>query len=133
MKKVALYLTFKKKHDNNFRDYQMRIINDYCLRKKYSYDLYLDIVDNYSDISHRKELNRLKEKIENKEYDTVIIKSMSNLSRNHLFSIDFINFLKNQNCLIESIDNTEINYQLNEEISKIMKKIINEEREELVR
>lgn len=133
MEKVALYLTFKKKHDNRFRDSQMEYINNYCLNKKYDYDLYLDIVDNNLDVSRRKDLDRLKQKIEEQEYDKVLIKSMSNLSRNHLFCIDFIKFLRNNDCLLETVNNNEVNYKVYDEIDRLMKKINNKEREEIVR
>lgn len=123
MEKVAVYLTFKKKHDNRIKDIQMKNISDYCFNKNYDYDLYLDIVDSNLDLFHRKDFNRLKEQIEDDKYDKVIIKNMSNLSRDNLFCIDFIKFLKNNNCLIECVDDTEVNYKVYDEISRLMNQI----------
>lgn len=106
MEKVAVYLCFKNKKRVAI-DYFLKQISDWCLMKNYDYTLYFDKVQNRLDLN-RKELNNLKEDIENKEYSKVIIKDITQLSRNTIYNINFLQFLEDNNCKIESMDGTDL-------------------------
>ena len=56
----------------------------------------------------RKELNSLKEDIENKEYSKVVIKDITQLSRNTIYNMKFLKFLDDNNCQIESMDGLDL-------------------------
>lgn len=126
MESVAVYLTYKKKQnkDNRFKNIQKNIINEYCINKNYDYDLFVDIVENNVDLFHRNDFNRLKKHIKNKDYNKVIVKNIGNLSRDVAFCLDFINFLKDNSCLIECIDDSEINYKILNKINNIRKNLV---------
>ena len=126
MENVAVYLTYKKKQnkDNRFKNIQKNIINEYCINKNYDYDLFVDIVENNVDLFHRNDFNRLKKHIKNKDYNKVIVKNIEHLSRDVAFCLDFINFLKDNNCLIECIDDSEINYKILNKINNIRKNLV---------
>ena len=52
--------------------------------KNYDYAIYFDKVKSRLDLD-RKELNNLKEDIENKEYSKIVIKDITQLSRNTIY------------------------------------------------
>ena len=66
-------------------------------QRNYDYTFYLDKAKNRSDLN-RKELNELKEDIKNKEYSKVVIKDITQLSKNTFSNIEFIQFLKDNDC-----------------------------------
>ena len=78
-----------------------------CQTSDNDYTLYFDKVQNRLDLN-RKELNNLIEDIENKEYSKVIIKDITQLSRNTIYNINFLQFLEDNNCKIESMDGTDL-------------------------
>lgn len=106
MEKVAVYASFKN-HNRQSIDYFLKQISDWCLMKNYDYTLNFDKVQNRLDLN-RKELNNLIEDIENKEYSKVIIKDITQLSRNTIYNINFLQFLEDNNCKIESMDGTDL-------------------------
>lgn len=106
MEKVAVYASFKNQNRKSI-DFFLKRIADYCLMKNYDYTIYFDIVKNRNDLD-RKELNNLKEDIENKEYSKIIIKDITQLSRNTFYNMEFLKFLEDNDCKIESMDGTDL-------------------------
>lgn len=119
MEKVAGYLCFKNQGKNSI-SIGLKQMVDWCLLKNYDCTIYFDKVKSRLDLN-RKELNRLKEYIQNEKYKKVVIKDMTNVSRNTLFNINFLQFLKENNCEIESMDGVNLN---------LYKKIFNKNKEE---
>ncbi len=103
MEKVAIYASFKKNATNSI-SYFLKQLADWCLMKNYDYTIYFDKVENRVDLKNRKELNSLKEDIENKEYSKIIIKDLTHLSRDTFYNIEFLKFLDDNDCKIESMD-----------------------------
>ena len=75
--------------------------------KNYDYTFYFDKVKSRLDLD-RKELNSLKEDIENKEYSKVVIKDITQLSRNTVYNMEFLKFLDDNDCQIESMDGLDL-------------------------
>lgn len=106
MEKVAVYASFKNQNRKSI-DFFLKRIADYCLMKNYDYTIYFDKVKSRLDLD-RKELNNLKVDIENKEYSKIVIKDISQLSRNTIYNIEFLQFLDDNDCQIESMDGTDL-------------------------
>lgn len=106
MEKVAVYASFKNQNSKSI-EYSLKQLANYCLMKNYDYTFYFDKVKSRLDLD-RKELNSLKEDIENKEYSKVVIKDITQLSRNTFSNIEFIQFLKDNDCQIESMDGLDL-------------------------
>jgi len=106
MEKVAVYASFKNQNRKSI-DFFLKQIADYCLMKNYDYTIYFDKVKSRLDLD-RKELNNLKEDIENKEYSKIVMKDITQLSRNTIYNIEFLKFLDDNNCQIESMDGTDL-------------------------
>ena len=106
MEKVAVYASFKKQGSESI-DYTLKQLADYCLMKNYDYTIYFDKIKSRLDVD-RKELNDLKEDIKNKEYSKVVIKDITQLSKNTFSNIEFIQFLKDNDCQIESMDGLDL-------------------------
>lgn len=106
MEKVAVYASFKNQNRKSI-DFFLKRIADYCLMKNYDYTIYFDKVKSRLDLD-RKELNNLKEDIENKEYSKIVIKDITQLSRNTIYNVEFLYFLDDNNCQIESMDGTDL-------------------------
>lgn len=106
MEKVAVYASFKNQNRKSI-DFFLKRIADYCLMKNYDYTIYFDKVKSRLDLD-RKELNNLKEDIENKEYSKVVIKDITQLSRNTVYNMEFLQFLDDNECKIESIDGADL-------------------------
>lgn len=106
MEKVAVYASFKNQNRKSI-DFFLKRIADYCLMKNYDYTIYFDKVKSRLDLD-RKELNSLKEDIENKEYSKVVIKDITQLSRNTIYNMEFLNFLDDNDCQIESMDGLDL-------------------------
>ena len=125
MEKVAVYASFKNQNRKSI-DFFLKRIADYCLMKNYDYTIYFDKVKSRLDLD-RKELNNLKEDIENKEYSKIVIKDITQLSRNTIYNMKFLQFLDDNDCKIESMDGTDLTLY-----KKIFNKF-NEKKEEKVR
>lgn len=106
MEKVAVYASFKNQNRKSI-DFFLKRIADYCLMKNYDYTIYFDKVKSRLDLD-RKELNNLKEDIENKEYSKIVIKDITQLSRNTIYNMEFLKFLDDNNCQIESMDGLDL-------------------------
>ncbi len=106
MEKVAVYASFKNQNSKSI-EYSLKQLADYCLMKNYDYTIYFDKVKSRLDLN-RKELNSLKEDIKNKEYSKVVIKDITQLSRNTVYNMEFLKFLDDNNCQIESIDGLDL-------------------------
>lgn len=106
MEKVAVYASFKNQNRKSI-DFFLKRIADYCLMKNYDYTIYFDKVKSRLDLD-RKELNNLKEDIENKEYSKIVIKDITQLSRNTVYNMEFLQFLDDNECKIESMDGTDL-------------------------
>lgn len=106
MEKVAVYASFKNRNRKSI-DFNLKLIADYCLMKNYDYTIYFDKVKSRLDLD-RKELNKLKEDIKNKEYSKLVIKDITHLSRNTFYNMEFLQFLDDNNCQIESIDGLDL-------------------------
>ena len=106
MEKVAVYASFKNQNSKSM-EYSLKQLANYCLMKNYDYTFYFDKVKSRLDLN-RKELNSLKEDIENKEYSKVVIKDITQLSRNTVYNMEFLKFLDDNNCQIESIDGLDL-------------------------
>lgn len=103
MAKVGNYISFKKKTNKSSRNYKMGQIANYNLMNNYDYKLYVDIVKNNMDTNSRVELEKLKQDIESDIIDKVVVISLSNINRNHFILLDFMKFLKDNGCELESI------------------------------
>ena len=108
MEKVAVYASFKNQNSKSIQPF-LKLMADYCLMKNYDYTFYFDKVKNRLDLN-RKELNSLKEDIENKEYSKVVIKDITQLSRNTIYNMEFLKFLDDNNCQIESMDGLDLTF-----------------------
>ena len=106
MEKVAVYASFKNQNSKSI-EYSLKQLANYCLMKNYDYTFYFDKVKNRLDLD-RKELNSLKEDIENKEYSKVVIKDITQLSRNTIYNMEFLKFLDDNDCQIESMDGLDL-------------------------
>lgn len=106
MEKVAVYASFKNQNRDSI-DFFLKQISNWCIMKNYDYTIYFDKVNNRLDLD-RKELNVLKEDIRNKKYSKIIIKDLSHLSRNTVCNMEFLDFLKINNCKIECVDGTDL-------------------------
>lgn len=106
MEKVAVYASFKNQNSKSI-EYSLKQLANYCLMKNYDYTFYFDKVKNRLDLD-RKELNSLKEDIENKEYSKVVIKDITQLSRNTVYNMEFLKFLDDNDCQIESMDGLDL-------------------------
>lgn len=106
MEKVAIYASFKNQNKKS-KDFALKQIADYCIMKNYDYTIYFDKVKNRLNLN-RKELNKLKKNIENKEYSKIVIKDITQLSRNTIYNIEFLKFLENNKCTIECMDGTDL-------------------------
>ena len=106
MEKVAVYAGFKNQNSKSI-EYSLKQLANYCLMKNYDYTFYFDKVKSRLDLD-RKELNSLKEDIENKEYSKVVIKDITQLSRNTIYNMEFLKFLDDNNCQIESMDGLDL-------------------------
>ena len=102
MEKVAVYASFKNQNSKSI-EYSLKQLANYCLMKNYDYTFYFDKIKSRLDLD-RKELNSLKDDIENKEYSKVVIKDIAQLSRNTVYNMEFLKFLDDNNCQIESMD-----------------------------
>ena len=71
-------------------------ILDLGIKVKYNYKL------------DKQKLNDLKEDIENGEYSKMIIKDITQLSRNTVHNMEFLQFLEDNDCKIESMDGTDL-------------------------
>lgn len=106
MEKVAVYASFKNQNSKSI-EYSLKQLANYCLMKNYDYTFYFDKVKSRLDLD-RRELNSLKEDIENKEYSKVVIKDITQLSRNTVYNMEFLKFLDDNNCQIESMDGLDL-------------------------
>lgn len=106
MEKVAVYASFKNQNRKSI-DFFLKRIADYCLMKNYDYTIYFDKVKSRLDLD-RKELNNLKDDIANNEYSKVVIKDIAQLSRNTVYNMEFLKFLDDNNCQIESMDGLDL-------------------------
>ena len=106
MEKVAVYASFKNQNSKSIQPF-LKLMADYCLMKNYDYTIYFDKVKSRLDLD-RKELNSLKEDIENKEYSKVVIKDITQLSRNTIYNMEFLKFLDDNDCQIESMDGLDL-------------------------
>ena len=106
MEKVAVYASFKNQNSKSV-EYSLKQLANYCLMKNYDYTFYFDKVKSRLDLD-RKELNSLKEDIENKEYSKVVIKDITQLSRNTVYNMEFLKFLDDNDCQIESMDGLDL-------------------------
>ena len=80
MEKVAVYASFKNQNSKSI-EYSLKQLANYCLMKNYDYTFYFDKVKSRLDLD-RKELNSLKEDIENKELvRQIIISTCEGLSK----------------------------------------------------
>lgn len=107
MEKVAVYASFKNQNRKSI-DFILKQIADWCLMKNYDYTIYFDKVDNRLDLKNRKELNSLKDDIENNEYSKMVIKDISQLSRNAYQNMEFLKFVEDNNCKLESMDGFDL-------------------------
>ena len=106
MEKVAVYASFKNQNSKSI-EYSLKQLANYCLMKNYDYTFYFDKVKSRLDLD-RKELNSLKKDIKNKEYSKVVIKDITQLSRNTVYNMEFLKFLDDNNCQIESMDGLDL-------------------------
>lgn len=106
MEKVAVYASFKNQNNKSI-EYFLKQISDYCLLKNYDYTIYFDKVQNRLDLN-RKELNNLKDDIKNKEYSKIVIKDITQLSRNTGYNVEFLQFVSDNDCKIECMDGTDL-------------------------
>lgn len=126
MEKVAVYASFKKQNRQSI-DFFLKQLADWCLMKNYDYTIYFDKVQDRTSLKNRKELEDLKEDIEQQRYSKVVIRNISQLSRSVEDNIDFLNFLISNNCEIESMDGLDLT------LYKRITEKFNEKKEEKVR
>lgn len=126
MEKVAVYASFKKQNRQSI-DFFLKQLADWCLMKNYDYTIYFDKVQDRTSLKNRKELEDLKEDVEQQRYSKVVIRNISQLSRSVEDNIDFLNFLISNNCEIESMDGLDLT------LYKRITEKFNEKKEEKVR
>lgn len=108
MEKVAVYASFKNQNSKSI-EFTLKQLANWCLMKNYDYTFYFDKIKNRLDnLNNRKELNNLKEDITNKEYSKIVIKDITQLSRNTFYNVEFIKFLNDNNCQIECMDGLDL-------------------------
>lgn len=106
MEEVAVYISLK--NSNSYvKNSITSLVENYCNLKKYNYEIYLDEVENRLSLD-RKELNRLMNDIKKHKYSKLIIRDVTHLSRNIYDNISFLQFLEDNNCKIECIDETDL-------------------------
>lgn len=103
MAKVGNYISFKKKTNKSSRNYKMEQIANYNLMNNYDYKIYMDTIKNNVDTESRKELEKLKQDIKSGLINKVVVSSLSNISKNSVILLDFMRFLKEYDCELESI------------------------------
>lgn len=126
MEKVAVYASFKKQNRQSI-DFFLKQLADWCLMKNYDYTIYFDKVQDRTSLKNRKELEDLKEDVEQQRYSKVVIRNISQLSRSVEDNIDFFDFLISNNCEIESMDGLDLT------LYKRITEKFNEKKEEKVR
>lgn len=100
---IGNYVSFKKKTNISSRNHKMEQIANYNLMNNYDYKLYMDTIKNNVDIESRKELEKLKQDIKSGLINKVVVSSLSNISKNSVILLDFMRFLKEYDCELESI------------------------------
>ena len=100
---IGTYTSFKKKTNISSRNHKMEQIANYHLMNNYDYKLYVDTVKKNVNTESRTELKKLKEDIESGIIDKVIVNSISDISRNYNFTVEFMKFLKEHDCELECI------------------------------
>ena len=95
MEKVAVYASFKNQNRKSI-DFFLKRIADYCLMKNYDYTIYFDKVKSRLDLD-RKELNNLKEDMENKGYSKIVRKEIRQLLRNTIDNAELLNMCEYNN------------------------------------
>lgn len=106
MEKVAVYVSLigrSKKLKDNF----INEIIDWCLTKNYDYTIYFDRVKDRHTLKGRKEFEHLKEDVANGKYPKVIINNIGQLSRNGQENYNFLEFLCDSNCDLETLNEFE--------------------------
>ncbi len=110
MTRVAIYKTFRKKSNKSSRIYAINQMLKYTNERNYKYTIYIDIVNGLNELKLREMLKKLKKDIIDNKFNKVIIDSLSNLSKNRAFTLEFLQFLKENNCTLESIREGKIFY-----------------------
>ena len=108
MKSVAVYYTYNANSDNSNKDEDLKQIDLWCKRRNYNYILYVDEIKNENDADSRLNMKKLKRDIQRRNFLNVIILNRYNLSKDFLFCTNFINFARNYNCKVISIDGTNL-------------------------
>lgn len=119
LEKVAGYLCFKNQSKESM-NLNLKQMSEWCLLKNYDCTIYFDKVKNRLDLD-RNELNKLKHDIQDGKYKKLIIKDMTNVSRNTTFNIEFLQFLDDNDCKVESMDGIDLD---------LFKNIFNKNKEE---
>lgn len=100
---IGNYVSFKKKTNISSRNHKMEQIANYNLMNNYDYKIYMDTIKNNVDTESRKELEKLKQDIKSGLINKVVVSSLSNISKNSVILLDFMRFLKEYDCELESI------------------------------
>lgn len=100
---IGTYTSFKKKTNISSRNHKMEQIANYNLMNNYDYKIYMDTIKNNVDTESRKELEKLKQDIKSGLINKVVVSSLSNISKNSVILLDFMRFLKEYDCELESI------------------------------
>lgn len=100
---IGTYTSFKKKTNILSRNHKMEQIANYNLMNNYDYKIYMDTIKNNVDTESRKELEKLKQDIKSGLINKVVVSSLSNISKNSVILLDFMRFLKEYDCELESI------------------------------
>lgn len=112
MEKVSVYLSVKNKNSDSLQS-KIQYIKNWCLFKNYDCDFYVDKIESRLDCKNRNDMNRLKENILNKKVNKVIVPNIENIGRNNIFVQEFLCFLDKHDCIIESIDGSNLNFYRN--------------------
>lgn len=130
MKSVAVYYTYKVNSDSSNKDEDLKQIDLWCRKRNYNYTLYIDEVLNRNDNENRLSMKELKRDIQRNYYSSVIIFNMHNLSRDFLFCTNFINFARNYNCKVLSVDGVNL-YSYTDFVEKLSKALYKKNKEKV--
>lgn len=128
MEKIAVYYTFKIDKPNSCADELVKLAN-YCKENNYECCLYMDIVKSRKITTERNSLIRLKKDVESENFSKIVITSLTNISKDTNFNLEFISSAEENGCRIISIDNFDPHHYKSF-IDNVLKKLEEEKENE---
>ncbi|MFV5316280.1 recombinase family protein [Priestia megaterium] len=108
IKNVAMYLRLSRDEENQGIDTVLanhrKILINFCNQNKWKYNVYQEIASSYNMV--REKLNEMLEKVEQDEYDAVVVMDIDRLSRNDYDASVIFKMLSDSNTAIVTPDKT---------------------------